>query len=327
MDWERAVKVLVTGTSGFIGHAVAHRLLDRGDSVFGLDNHNDYYAPSFKEARRQTLLSRRGYRDCIGDLQEKALVDHIFADFNPQRVVHLAAQAGVRYSLDHPHCYVDANITGFLNILEACRHSTVEHLVYASSSSVYGANRTMPYSVSQSVDRPVSLYAATKKANELMAHSYAHLFDIAVTGLRFFTVYGPWGRPDMAPFKFLDAILRGKTLELYNYGDHSRDFTFIDDIVSGVVGVMDDLPGGDGRYQVHNIGRGEPVNIGYFVELLEQAVGKRANKVGVVMQAGDVVNTWADVSDLEQRTGYRPQVNIEEGVDRFVRWYQNDYWA
>lgn len=321
------MKVLVTGTSGFIGHAVAHRLLDRGDSVFGLDNHNDYYAPSFKQARRQTLLSRPGYRDCIGDLQEKALVDHIFADFNPQRVIHLAAQAGVRYSLEHPHCYIDANITGFLNILEACRHSTVEHLVYASSSSVYGANRTMPYIVTQSVDRPVSLYAATKKANELMAHSYAHLFDIAVTGLRFFTVYGPWGRPDMAPFKFLDAILRGKTLELYNYGDHSRDFTFIDDIVSGVVGVMDDLPSGDGRYQVHNIGRGEPVNIGYFVELLEQAVGKRANKVGVIMQAGDVVDTWADVSDLEQRTGYRPQVNIEEGVDRFVRWYQNDYCA
>ncbi|MDF1693428.1 MAG: NAD-dependent epimerase/dehydratase family protein [Zhongshania sp.] len=319
------MRVLVTGTSGFIGHGVAHALLDRGDTVIGLDNHNSYYDVGLKVARRDTLLAKANYRDFIGSLENADFIKTLFADHRPERVIHLAAQAGVRYSIENPQAYVDSNLVGFVNILEACRRHHIQHLVYASSSSVYGANTQMPFSIKHRVDQPVSLYAATKKSNELMASSYAQLYGLPVTGLRFFTVYGPWGRPDMAPFKFLRAILSGEAIDVYNYGNHSRDFTFIDDIVRGVLAVTDHIPNGKPPECLHNIGRGEPVHIGSFISLLEEAVGRSAVRNLLPMQSGDVVDTWADVSDLQQRVAYRPSVGIAEGVAKFVTWYRQYY--
>ncbi len=319
------MKILVTGSSGFIGHAVATALLNRGHPVYGIDNHNDYYDISLKQARRAQLLERSGFQDRLGGIEDEHVIGEIFSEFKPDKVVHLAAQAGVRYSIDRPMTYTQSNLVGFTNILEACRHHNVKHLVYASSSSVYGANTEMPFSVNHRSDQPVSLYAATKKANELMAHAYSRLYQLPVTGLRFFTVYGPWGRPDMAPFKFLKAILDGDTIDVYNNGNHSRDFTYIDDIVNGLLAVLDQPPTGSPPDLVHNIGRGEPVHIGDFIRLLEEASGHQAQRNFLPMQIGDVVDTWADVNDLQQRVAYRPSVSIEQGVEQFVAWYRDFY--
>ncbi|MGN2246400.1 NAD-dependent epimerase [Frateuria sp. GZRR35] len=335
------MRILVTGTAGFIGAALAQRLLARGDEVFGIDNHNDYYDPSLKEARLAQFAEHRAYTHLRADLADAGAVDRAFADFRPQRVVNLAAQAGVRYSLKNPRAYVRSNLDGFLNILEGCRHGQVEHLVYASSSSVYGANRKMPFAVEDAVDHPVSLYAASKKANELMAHSYSHLYGLPTTGLRFFTVYGPWGRPDMSPILFADRISRGEPIDVFNYGNHSRDFTYIDDIVEGVIRTLDHPaqpdpaydpeqpnPGtSSAPYRVYNIGNDKPVQLLRFIELLEQNLGRSVEKNLLPMQAGDVPDTWADVSALRRDVGYAPQTSIEEGVARFVRWYREYHQA
>ena len=331
------MRILVTGTAGFIGAALAQRLLARGDDVFGIDNHNDYYDPSLKEARLAQFADHPAYTHLRADLSDAEAVDRAFADFQPQRVVNLAAQAGVRYSLKNPRAYVRSNLDGFLNILEGCRHRQVEHLVYASSSSVYGANRKMPFAVEDAVDHPVSLYAASKKANELMAHSYSHLYGLPATGLRFFTVYGPWGRPDMSPILFADRISRGEAIDVFNYGNHSRDFTYIDDIVEGVIRTLDHPaepapaydpeqpnPGTSGApYRVYNIGNDKPVQLLRFIELLEQNLGRTVEKNLLPMQAGDVPDTWADVSALRRDVGYAPDTSIEDGVARFVRWYRD----
>ncbi|MCX7514892.1 NAD-dependent epimerase [Frateuria sp. STR12] len=330
------MRILVTGTAGFIGAALARRLLERGDEVYGIDNHNDYYDPSLKEARLAQFAGHPAYTHLRADLADADAVDRAFADFQPQRVVNLAAQAGVRYSLKNPRAYVRSNLDGFLNILEGCRHAKVEHLVYASSSSVYGANRKMPFAVEDAVDHPVSLYAASKKANELMAHSYSHLYDLPTTGLRFFTVYGPWGRPDMSPMLFADRISRGEPIDVFNFGNHSRDFTYIDDIVEGVIRTLDHparpdpaydaerpSPGTSGApYRVYNIGNDQPVQLLRFIELLEQNLGRTVEKNLLPMQPGDVPDTWADVSALRRDVGYAPDTSIEEGVARFVKWYR-----
>ena len=335
------MRILVTGTAGFIGAALAQRLLARGDEVFGIDNHNDYYDPSLKEARLAQFAKHPGYTHLRADLADAEAVDRAFAQFQPQRVVNLAAQAGVRYSLKNPRAYVRSNLDGFLNILEGCRHGQVQHLVYASSSSVYGANRKMPFAVEDAVDHPVSLYAASKKANELMAHSYSHLYGLPTTGLRFFTVYGPWGRPDMSPILFADRISRGEPIDVFNYGNHSRDFTYIDDIVEGVIRTLDHPaepdpaydpeqpnPGtSSAPYRVYNIGNDQPVQLLRFIELLEQHLGRSVQKNLLPMQAGDVPDTWADVSALRRDVGYTPQTSIEEGVARFVRWYREYHQA
>ncbi|MBP1473689.1 NAD-dependent epimerase [Frateuria sp. MAH-13] len=335
------MRILVTGTAGFIGAALAQRLLARGDEVFGIDNHNDYYDPSLKEARLAQFAEHPGYTHLRADLADAEAVDRAFAQFQPQRVVNLAAQAGVRYSLKNPRAYVRSNLDGFLNILEGCRHGQVQHLVYASSSSVYGANRKMPFAVEDAVDHPVSLYAASKKANELMAHSYSHLYGLPTTGLRFFTVYGPWGRPDMSPILFADRISRGEPIDVFNYGNHSRDFTYIDDIVEGVIRTLDHPaepdpaydpeqpnPGtSSAPYRVYNIGNDQPVQLLRFIELLEQHLGRSVQKNLLPMQAGDVPDTWADVSALRRDVGYTPQTSIEEGVARFVRWYREYHQA
>lgn len=333
------MKILVTGTAGFIGSALAQVLLARGDEVIGVDNVNDYYDVNLKEARLERLRHWPGFTEVRISLEDR---DALFAAFDtdrPQRVVNLAAQAGVRYSLTHPHAYIDANLAGFCNILEACRHSRVEHLVYASSSSVYGANTAMPFSIHHNVDHPLSLYAATKKANELMAHTYSHLFGIPTTGLRFFTVYGPWGRPDMALFKFTRSILEGQPIDVFNYGQHKRDFTYIDDIVEGVVRTLDkvatahpdwsgDLPDpgtSKAPYRLYNIGNQDPVELMRFIEVLEDCLGKKAHKNFLPMQDGDVPATYADVSDLMQDVGYSPKTPIETGISRFVDWYRDYY--
>ncbi|MGN2244782.1 NAD-dependent epimerase [Frateuria sp. GZRR33] len=330
------MRILVTGTAGFIGAALAQRLLARGDDVFGIDNHNDYYDPSLKEARLAQFAGHPAYTHLRADLADAEAVDRAFADFQPQRVVNLAAQAGVRYSLKNPRAYVRSNLDGFLNILEGCRHGQVQHLVYASSSSVYGANRKMPFAVEDAVDHPVSLYAASKKANELMAHSYSHLYGLPTTGLRFFTVYGPWGRPDMSPILFADRISRGEPIDVFNYGNHSRDFTYIDDIVEGVIRALDHPaqpdpaydpeqpnPGtSSAPYRVYNIGNDKPVQLLRFIELLEQNLGRSVEKNLLPMQAGDVPDTWADVSALRRDVGYAPDTSIEDGVARFVKWYR-----
>ena len=331
--------ILVTGSAGFIGSHVAHRLLDRGDSVVGLDNLNAYYDPTLKQARLDRLLPREGFSFVQASLEDRAAVERAFAEFRPQRVVNLAAQAGVRYSLENPHAYIDSNITGFTNILEACRHGGVEHLVYASSSSVYGANRKLPFAVEDSVDHPVSLYAATKKANELMAHTYSHLFGLPTTGLRFFTVYGPWGRPDMALFLFTRNILEGKPIDVFNHGRHSRDFTYVDDIVEGVVRTLDRVPGPDpaydplqpnpgsssAPYRVYNIGNHQPVELLRYIEVLEDKLGRKAERNLLPMQPGDVPDTCADVAALVRDTGYHPSTPIETGIRRFVDWYREFY--
>jgi len=333
------MKVLVTGAAGFIGAAVSHLLLDRGDEVVGLDVLNDYYEVSLKQARLDRLTVRPGFTDVRLDLAEGAALDALFAAERFDRVVHLAAQAGVRYSLENPAAYVTSNLVGFANVLEACRHHEPEHLVYASSSSVYGANRTMPFSVRDNVDHPVSFYAATKKANELMAHSYSHLYDLPTTGVRFFTVYGPWGRPDMSPFIFIRRIIAGETIDVFNRGHHKRDFTYIDDVAEGVVRILDHVAAPDpdwsgeapvpGRssapWRVYNLGSNAPVALDRYIEIFEQCLGMKAEKNLLPLQPGDVLDTYADVDDLVADVGYRPSTPIEEGVARFVEWYRDYY--
>jgi len=333
------MRVLITGSAGFIGSALALRLLERGDEVIGVDCLNDYYDVRLKQARLERTLPNPGFTDLRVDIQNREAVARVFADHRPERVVHLAAQAGVRYSIEHPMAYVDTNLLGFGNILEGCRHNGAEHLVYASSSSVYGANTNMPFSVHHNVDHPLSLYAATKKANELMAHTYSHLYRLPTTGLRFFTVYGPWGRPDMALFKFTRAILAGEPIEVFNYGRHRRDFTYIDDIVEGVIRVLDRLPqpnpdwSGDrpdsatslAPYRLYNIGNHHPVELMHYIEVLEQCLGRKAEKRLLPLQDGDVPDTYADVEDLVRETGYQPSTPVEVGVARFVDWYRGYY--
>ena len=331
--------ILVTGAAGFIGSHVSHVLLDRGDTVVGLDNVNDYYEVSLKEARLARLTPKKGFSFVKLDVADRDGMTRLFAENRFDRVIHLAAQAGVRYSLTNPHAYVDANLVGFVNILEGCRHGGVQHLTYASSSSVYGANTEMPFSVHHNVDHPLSLYAATKKANELMAHTYSHLYGLPTTGLRVFTVYGPWGRPDMALFLFTKAILAGKPIDVFNEGRMQRDFTYVDDIVEGVVRVADRIPEGDpawsgarpdpaasrAPYRVYNIGNHDPVELMQLIRTLEEAIGKKAEMRMLPMQPGDVPATYADVEDLERDVGFRPATPIETGVQRFVDWYRGYY--
>jgi UDP-glucuronate 4-epimerase len=331
--------ILVTGAAGFIGYHVAEGLLARGDTVVGLDNLNAYYDVSLKEARLARLASRPGFRFAKLDLADRAGMAALFAAEHPRRVVHLAAQAGVRYSLENPHAYVDSNLAGFTNVLEGCRHGVVEHLVYASSSSVYGGNVRMPFSEHDSIDHPVSLYAATKKANELMAHTYSHLFRLPTTGLRFFTVYGPWGRPDMALFLFTKAILDGRPIDVFNHGNMVRDFTYIDDIVEGVIRVLDKAadpdpafdplrpdPGtSNAPYRVFNIGNSRPTPLAEYIESLEAALGRTARRNYLPMQPGDVPATSADTTELDRWVGFKPNTPVKEGVRRFVEWYREFY--
>ena len=333
------MKILVTGSAGFIGAALSQRLLERGDTVIGYDNLNDYYDVSLKLARLARLQAQPGFSEVRASLEDRAALIETFEKYRPQRVVNLAAQAGVRYSIQNPHAYVDANLVGFVNVLEACRHHEVEHLVYASSSSVYGANTHQPFSVHDNVDHPVSLYAATKKANELMAHAYSHLYRLPTTGLRFFTVYGPWGRPDMALFLFTRKILAGQPIDVFNYGQHRRDFTYIDDIVEGVIRTLDQAaapnPAWSGAapdsatshapYRLYNIGSHRPVELLRYIEVLEQCLGRTAVKNLLPMQLGDVPDTFADVEALIADVGYQPTTPIEEGVARFVAWYRDYY--
>jgi len=333
------MKVLVTGTAGFIGSHLALRLLARGDEVIGVDNVNDYYDVRLKEARLARIKHQPGFTEVRADIHDRTVMEDVFSRYKPQRVVNLAAQAGVRYSLKNPYAYVDSNLLGFVNILEGCRHHGVEHLVYASSSSVYGANTRLPFSVHDNVDHPISLYAASKKANELMAHTYSHLYGLPTTGLRFFTVYGPWGRPDMALFLFTKAILEGKPIDVFNHGDMRRDFTYIDDIVEGVIRTLDNVaqtnPAWDGDipdpgssrapYRLYNIGNHNPVQLMRLIELLEQCLGKVAEKNFLPMQAGDVPATYADVDDLIRDVGFKPATTLETGIPAFVKWYQEFY--
>jgi UDP-glucuronate 4-epimerase len=332
---------MVTGAAGFIGFHTAQRLLERGDEVVGVDNLNDYYDPALKRARLSRLTVRPGFRLETIDIADRDAIDALFRRERFERVVHLAAQAGVRYSIENPHIYAHSNLTGFLNILEGCRQHGVAHLVYASTSSVYGANTAMPFSEHQGCDHPLTLYAATKKANELMAHSYASLYALPVTGLRFFTVYGPWGRPDMALFKFTRAMLAGEPIELYNEGEHERDFTYVDDIVTGVLGTLDRIATPDpawnplapdpatsyAPYRIYNIGNQSPVRLKRYVEVLEECLGRPARRILKPMQPGDIRATYADVSALAQAVGYRPSTSIEVGVRRFVEWYLDYYGA
>ncbi|MBZ4192891.1 MAG: NAD-dependent epimerase [Candidatus Contendobacter sp.] len=333
------MKILVTGSAGFIGAALSQRLLERGDQVIGYDNLNDYYDVTLKMARLARLQAQAGFTEVRANLEDRAALNETFSQHRPQRVVNLAAQAGVRYSIQNPHAYIESNLVGFINVLEACRHHAVEHLVYASSSSVYGANTRQPFSVHDNVDHPVSLYAATKKANELMAHSYSHLYDLPTTGLRFFTVYGPWGRPDMALFLFTRNILAGQPIDVFNYGRHRRDFTYIDDIVEGVIRVLDQVAmphsswSGDAPdsatshapYRLYNIGNHRPVELLRYIEVLEQCLDRVAIKNLLPMQPGDVPDTYADIAALERDVGYRPATPVEEGIARFVAWYREYY--
>jgi UDP-glucuronate 4-epimerase len=331
------LKVLVTGAAGFIGSALTLRLLERGDTVIGIDNHNDYYSPALKEARLARHASHPNYTHLRIDLGDRKAMEESFATHKPQRVVNLAAQAGVRYSIENPLAYIDSNIVGFAHILEGCRHHGIEHLVYASSSSVYGANTTMPFSVHHNVDHPLSLYAATKKANELMAHTYSHLYGLPTTGLRFFTVYGPWDRPDMALQKFAQAITKGETIKVFNHGNHRRDFTYIDDIVEGVIRILDrpappnpnwssdnpDPGTSKAPWRVYNIGNNRPINLMDYIGALEKALGKEAKKEFLPMQPGDVPDTWANVDDLVEQFDYKPSTSVEQGVVNFAAWYRN----
>ena len=333
------MKVLVTGTAGFIGNKLAQRLLARGDEVIGVDNLNDYYDVSLKEARLNLIKDKSGFTEARIDIEDRSAMDDVFKQHKPHRVVNLAAQAGVRYSLENPYSYIDSNIMGFMNILEGCRHNNVEHLVYASSSSVYGANTNMPFSVRQNVDHPLSIYAATKKSNELMAHTYSHLYQIPTTGLRFFTVYGPWGRPDMALFLFTKNILAGKPIDVFNYGKHRRDFTYIDDIVEGVIRVLDNVAtsnsdwSGDkpdpasslAPYRLYNIGNNQPVELMRYIEVLQDCLGKKAELNLLPLQPGDVPDTYADVEELVKDVDYKPNTSVEQGISNFVNWYRDFY--
>ncbi len=333
------MKVLVTGSAGFIGAAVSERLLARGDQVIGVDNLDPYYDVELKKARLARLMECDDFLDARVDIADGAAIAGVFSENRPERVVNMAAQAGVRYSLENPHAYVNTNLVGFTNILEGCRHNGVEHLVYASSSSVYGANTKLPFSVHDNVDHPVSLYAATKKSNELMAHCYSHLYGLPATGLRFFTVYGPWGRPDMALFLFTRKILAGEPIDVFNHGNHRRDFTYVDDIAEGVVRVLDqpavanpewngDAPDpatSSAPHRLYNIGNNDWVELGRYIEVLEECLGRKAEKNLLPLQPGDVPDTYADVDDLVSEIGYRPSTSIEVGVRRFVDWYKDYY--
>lgn len=333
------MRVLVTGTAGFIGSSLALRLLERGDEVVGVDNLNDYYDVKLKQSRLARLVGFEGFTDLRFDIEDGDSLSRAFSEYHPDRVVNLAAQAGVRYSLENPQAYVSANLVGFVNILEACRHNEVEHLVYASSSSVYGANTRVPFSVHDNVDHPISLYAASKKANELMAHTYSHLFNLPTTGLRFFTVYGPWGRPDMSLFLFTQKILAGKPIDVFNYGNHCRDFTYIDDIVEGVIRTLDKIASPNQNwssddpdsatsrapYRLYNIGSNNPIELLRYIELLEENLGMKAERNLLPLQPGDVPDTYANVNSLIEDVDYRPSTPIEVGISRFVDWYRDYY--
>ncbi|MGH1537881.1 MAG: NAD-dependent epimerase [Gammaproteobacteria bacterium] len=333
------MKIAVTGSAGFIGSSVSMYLLERGDEVLGIDNLNDYYDVNLKLGRLERVKAYDKFTEARINLEDKHAINEAISKFKPQRVVNLAAQAGVRYSIENPSAYVDTNLVGFCNILEACRHHEVEHLVYASSSSVYGANTTMPFSVHHNVDHPLSLYAATKKANELMAHVYSNLYGLHTTGLRFFTVYGPWGRPDMALFLFTKNILAGKPIDVFNYGNHRRDFTYIDDIVEGVIRTLDHLPeineswdsaspdsaSSFAPYRLYNIGNNAPVELSHYIEVLENCLGKKAERNLLPLQAGDVPDTYADVEALVQDVDYKPNTSVEDGIKNFVNWYREFY--
>ncbi len=336
---ESTAKILVTGAAGFIGYHLSRYWLEQGYAVYGLDNLNDYYDPQLKRDRLDNLAHYPAFQFSRIDLKDKDELDQLFRRLRPDYVVHLAAQAGVRYSIENPYAYLDSNLAGFLNILEACRHFPVRHLLYASSSSVYGGNTIVPFSTNHNVDHPVSLYAATKKANELMAHTYSHLYGIPTTGLRFFTVYGPWGRPDMAYFSFTRDILAGKTIKVFNHGQMERDFTYVDDIVAAIARLTakipqpnpawteadGDLSSSSAPYKIYNIGNNNPEKLGYFIEVLEKAIGQVANKEYLPMQAGDVPRTYADVSDLARDIDFKPQTSIEDGLAAFVSWYKAYY--
>ncbi|SCN46976.1 NAD-dependent epimerase/dehydratase [methanotrophic endosymbiont of Bathymodiolus azoricus (Menez Gwen)] len=333
------MKIMVTGTAGFIGNHLAIKLLERGDEVIGIDNLNDYYDVNLKLARLDRIKDHPNFTDVRADISDRERMEALFKEHQPQRVVNLAAQAGVRYSIENPHAYIESNILGFLNILEGCRHNNVEHLVYASSSSVYGANESMPFSVHDNVDHPLSLYAASKKSNELMAHTYSNLYNLPTTGLRFFTVYGPWGRPDMALFLFTKAIQEGKPIQVFNYGKHRRDFTYIDDIVEGIIRTLGHVaqpnPDWSGKnpdpgtskapWRVYNIGNQSPVELMDYIETLEKFLGKKAEKVLLPLQPGDVPDTYADVEALVQDVGYKPNTTIEQGIEKFAAWYNSYY--
>lgn len=333
------MSILITGAAGFIGAQLSKRLLEQGFEIIGIDNLNDYYDVNLKKARLTQLKTQPHFRFIQLDLADRAGIAELFSQNKFKKVINLAAQAGVRYSIENPYAYVDSNILGFVNLLEGCRHHRIEHLVFASSSSVYGLNTKMPFSVHHNVDHPISLYAATKKSNELMAHTYAHLYGLPTTGLRFFTVYGPWGRPDMAYFKFTQAILKDQPIEVYNHGKMQRDFTYIDDIIEGVVRVLDRIPEPNlnwssdspdpgtspAPYRLYNIGNNQPAELMYFIKTLEKALGKTAKMQMLPMQPGDVTATYADINDLEREIGFKPRTTIEEGIAHFVDWYRNDY--
>src|SRR5690625_845454 len=333
------MKILITGAAGFIGFHLSKKLLDDSYQIIGIDNLNDYYDPSLKQSRLEILGKYNNFNFHRIDLKDKVAVDNIFETYQPTHVINLAAQAGVRYSLENPQAYVDSNLVGFVNILEACRHHKVKHLIYASSSSVYGANVKMPFSTDGEVNHPVSLYAATKKSNELMAHTYSHLYDLPTTGLRFFTVYGPMGRPDMAYFSFTKKILAGETIQVFNNGEMMRDFTYIDDIVDGIVGLIDQPPKANpdydrehptpsashAPYKVYNIGNNQPVKLMDFIQTIEKHLGIEAKKEFLPMQPGDVKATYADIDDLTEATGFKPTTSIDEGIKKFVDWYMEYY--
>jgi UDP-glucuronate 4-epimerase len=327
------MKFLVTGAAGFIGNFVAERLCQQGHEVIGLDNLNDYYDPNLKLARLKRIENLENFAFVKMDLADRDGIARLFAEEQFERVIHLAAQAGVRYSIENPMAYIDSNIVGFTTILEGCRHNNVKHLVYASSSSVYGANKKVPFSTEDNVDHPVSLYAATKKSNELMAHTYSHLYNLPTTGLRFFTVYGPWGRPDMAPFLFTDAIVNDRPINVFNNGKMQRDFTYIDDIVEGVIRIQDVIPikkevvnsDGSALYKIYNIGNSQPVALEEFITCVENSLGKKAEKNYMPMQDGDVVRTFADITSLEGIIGFKPTTKLQNGIENFVKWFVKYY--
>ena len=333
------MKILVTGSAGFIGSMLSIKLLERGDEVIGIDNHNNYYDPKIKDDRTKLLKEHKNYKHYKLDLCDKNSLEEIFKIHNPQRVANLAAQAGVRYSIENPITYINSNIVGFINILESCRYCKVEHLVYASTSSIYGANTKMPFSEHDNANHPLSIYAASKKSNELMAHSYSYLFQLPTSGLRFFTVYGPWGRPDMALFKFTKSILEEKTIDVFNYGKHTRDFTYIDDVVEGIIKTIDNPPTGNADWKsdtpdpasskapwcIYNIGNSNPVELMNYIRALEEVLGKKAKINYLPLQPGDVSDTYANVDNLKNKFNYKPSTSVKDGVSRFVKWYKNYY--